>query len=111
MAEEVKEEVKAEEVKTEVKPQEAKSEKKAPAGKPAAKKGGKRPFNKRGPKGGKFGAPAAKKPAVFSDSLEDRFPALAAKLKKHIEDGIKQKIKDAQKDPNVKKASEKFGSK
>ncbi|MCQ2091856.1 MAG: hypothetical protein MJY85_04180 [Fibrobacter sp.] len=110
MAEEVKEEVKtevkAEEVKTEVKPQEAKSDKKAPA-----KKGGKRPFNKRGPKGGKFGAPAAKKPAVFSDSLEDRFPALAAKLKKHIEDGIKQKIKDAQKDPNVKKASEKFGSK
>lgn len=107
MAEEVKEEVKTEEVKTEVKPQEAKSEKKAPA-----KKGGKRPFNKRGPKGGKFGAPAAaKKPAVFSDSLEDRFPALAAKLKKHIEDGIKQKIKDAQKDPNVKKASEKFGAK
>ncbi|MCQ2109369.1 MAG: hypothetical protein MJZ05_11485 [Fibrobacter sp.] len=108
MAEEVKEEVKAEEVKTEVKPQEAKSEKKAPA-----KKGGKRPFNKRGPKGGKFGAkaPVAKKPAVFSDSLEDRFPALAAKLKKHIEDGIKQKIKDAQKDPNVKKASEKFGAK
>ncbi|MCQ2123888.1 MAG: hypothetical protein MJZ25_06845 [Fibrobacter sp.] len=106
MAEEVKEEVKAEEVKTEVKPQEAKSEKKAPA-----KKGGKRPFNKRGPKGGKFAPAAAKKPAVFSDSLEDRFPALAAKLKKHIEDGIKQKIKDAQKDPNVKKASEKFGAK
>lgn len=104
MADEVKEEVKTEEVK----PQETKSqEKKAPA-----KKGGKRPFNKRGPKGGKFGAPAAaKKPAVFSDSLEDRFPALAAKLKKHIEDGIKQKIKDAQKDPNVKKASEKFAGK
>ncbi len=106
MAEEVKEEVKAEEVKTEVKPQEAKSEKKAPA-----KKGGKRPFNKRGPKGGKFGAPAAKKPAVFSDSLEDRFPNLAAKLKKQLEDSLKQKIKDAQKDPNVKKASEKFAGK
>lgn len=101
MAEEVKEEVKTEEVK----PQEAKSEKKAPA-----KKGGKRPFNKRGPKGGK-GAPAAKKPAVFSDSLEDRFPNLAAKLKKQLEDNLKQKIKDAQKDPNVKKASEKFAGK
>ncbi len=101
MAEEVKEEVKTEEVK----PQEAKSEKKAPA-----KKGGKRPFNKRGPKGGK-GAPAAKKPAVFSDSLEDRFPNLAAKLKKQLEDNLKQKIKHAQKDPNVKKASEKFAGK
>ncbi len=102
MAEEVKAEVKSEEVK----PQETKSqEKKAPA-----KKGGKRPFNKRGPKGGK-GAPAAKKPAVFSDSLEDRFPALAAKLKKQIEDGIKQKIKDAQNDPKVKEASKKFADK
>lgn len=103
MAEEVKEEVKT----AEVKPQETKSqEKKAPA-----KKGGKRPFNKRGPKGGKFGAPAAKKPAVFSDSLEERFPALAAKLKKQIEDGIKQKIKDAQKDPKVAAASKKFADK
>ncbi|MCQ2054281.1 MAG: hypothetical protein MJY82_03200 [Fibrobacter sp.] len=90
----------------EVKPQEPKSqaksvEKKAPA------KGGKkkRPFNaKRG------AAPAAKKPAVFSDSLEDRFPALAAKLKKQIEDGIKQKIKDAQNDPKVKAASKKFAA-
>ncbi|MCF0221437.1 MAG: hypothetical protein HUK19_04005 [Fibrobacter sp.] len=105
MADEVKEEVKTEEVKTEVKPQEAKSEKKAPA-----KKGGKRPNNKRGIKGGKA-APAAKKPAVFSDSLEDRYPNLAAKLKKKLEDDLKQKIKDAQNDPNVKKASEKFGSK
>ena len=109
MADEVKEEVK-EEVKTEeVKPQEtqskeAKSEKKAP------RKASKRPANKRGPRGSK-GAPAAKKPAVFSDSLEDRFPNLAAKLKKQIEDGIKQKIKDAQNDPNVKKASEKFAGK
>lgn len=109
MADEVKEEVKteevkSEEVKTEAKPQEVKSEKKD-----FAKKGGKRPFNKRG---GKFGGkPAPKKPAVFSDTLEDRCPALAAKLKKQIEDGIKQKIKEAQNDPNVKKASEKFGAK
>ena len=59
------------------------------------------------------GAPAlaAKKPSAFSDSLEERFPALAAKLKKQIEDGIKQKIKDAQNDPKVKAASKKFASK
>lgn len=83
----------------EVKPQETKSqEKKAPAKK-------KRPLNKR------KGPAAPKKPAVFSDSLEDRFPALAAKLKKQIEDGIKQKIKEAQNDPKVKKASEKFAGK
>ena len=42
---------------------------------------------------------------------EERFPALAAKLKKQIEDGIKQKIKDAQNDPKVKAASKKFADK
>ena len=96
------------EVKTqETKPQETKSqeksqEKKAPAG---AKK--KRPAGAK-----RKGAPApAKKPSAFSDSLEERFPALAAKLKKQIEDGIKQKIKDAQNDPKVKAASKKFASK
>ena len=84
----------------EVKPQETKSqEKKAPAKK-------KRPLNAK-----RKGAPAPKKPAVFSDSLEERFPALAAKLKKKIEDDIKQKIKEAQNDPKVKKASEKFAGK
>lgn len=117
MAEEKVEEVKVEaaEAKSEVKSEaksEAKSEVKAADKKKAPfKKGGKRPFNKRGAKGGKFGAPAAKKPAVFSDSLEDRFPALAAKLKKQIEDGIKKKIKDAQKDPKVAAASKKFAEK
>ena len=97
------------EVKTqETKPQETKSqeksqEKKAPAG---AKK--KRPA---GAKRKGAPAPAAKKPSAFSDSLEERFPALAAKLKKQIEDVIKQKIKDAQNDPKVKAASKKFASK
>ena len=97
------------EVKTqETKPQETKSqeksqEKKAPAA--AAKK--KRPAGAK-----RKGAPApAKKPSAFSDSLEERFPALAAKLKKQIEDGIKQKITDAQNDPKVKAASKKFASK
>ncbi|MBR6379884.1 MAG: hypothetical protein IKS02_07985 [Fibrobacter sp.] len=98
------------EVKTqETKPQETKSqeksqEKKAPAS--AAKK--KRPA---GAKRKGAPAPAAKKPSAFSDSLEERFPALAAKLKKQIEDGIKQKIKDAQNDPKVKAASKKFAAK
>jgi len=112
MAEEKVEVVKVEAAEaTEVKA-EAKSEVKAADKKKAPfKKGGKRPFN--GKRGGKFGAkPAAPKaPAVFSDSLEDRFPALAAKLKKQIEDGIKQKIKDAQKDPKVAAASKKFADK
>ena len=85
----------------EIKPQETKSqEKKAPAKK-------KRPADARR----KGGAAPAKKPAAFSDSLEERFPALAAKLKKHIEDGIKQKIKEAQNDPKVKAASKKFAEK
>lgn len=90
----------------EVKPQEPKSQEKSVEKKAPAKGGKKkRPFNaKRG------AAPVAKKPAVFSDSLEDRFPALAAKLKKQIEDGIKQKIKDAQNDPKVKAASKKFAA-
>ena len=87
----------------EVKPQETKSQEKSQVKKAPSKK--KRPFNGKR----KGGAPAAaKKPAVFSDSLEDRFPNLAAKLKKSIEDGIKQKIKDAQNDPKVKAASKKF---
>ena len=92
------------EVKTteEVKPQEPKSKEKSQEKKAPAKK--KRPLNKR------KGSAAPKKPAVFSDSLEDRFPALAAKLKKSIEDGIKQKIKEAQNDPKVKAASKKFAA-
>ena len=86
----------------EVKPQEPKSQAKSTEKKAPAKK--KRPLNKR------KGPAPSKKPAVFSDSLEDRFPALAAKLKKQIEDGIKQKIKDAQNDPKVKAASKKFAA-
>ncbi|HHX15066.1 MAG TPA: hypothetical protein GX724_02760 [Fibrobacter sp.] len=91
----------------ESKPQETKSqEKKAPAQKKRtnaarpAKTG--RPFKK--------GAPFVQKPVTFVDSLEDRFPALAAKLKKQVEDGIKRKIKDAQSDPKVQKASAKYGA-
>ena len=84
----------------EIKPQETKSqEKKAPAKK-------KRPLNAK-----RKGAHDPNKPAVFSYSLEERFPALAAKLKKQIEDGIKQKIKEAQNDPKVKAASKKFAEK
>ncbi|MBO4436430.1 MAG: hypothetical protein J5791_06055 [Fibrobacter sp.] len=89
---------------TEVKPQETKSTEKAQEKKAPAKK--KRPMNAKR----KGAAPSAKKPAVFSDSLEERFPALAAKLKKSIEDGIKQKIKEAQNDPKVKAASKKFAA-
>lgn len=89
----------------EVKPQETKPQEKSQAKKAPAKK--KRPMNAKR----KGAAPAAKKPAVFSDSLEERFPNLAAKLKKSIEDGIKQKIKDAQKDPKVAEASKKFADK
>ena len=88
----------------EVKPQEPKSTEKSQEKKAPAKK--KRPLNAK-----RKGAPAPKKPAVFSDSLEERFPALAAKLKKQIEDGIKQKIKEAQNDPKVKAASKKFAEK
>lgn len=87
----------------EVKPQEPKSKEKAQEKKAPAKK--KRPLNAK-----RKGPAAPKKPAVFSDSLEERFPALAAKLKKQIEDGIKQKIKDAQNDPKVKAASKKFAA-
>lgn len=116
MAEEKVEEVKVEaaeaaEVKVEAK-EEVKADVKADA-KSSEKKGTKAPFKKgKRPfkKGGKFGAPS-KKPAVFSDTLEDRFPALAAKLKKHMEDELKQKIKDAQKDPKVAAASKKFAEK
>ena len=94
------------EVKTteEVKPQEPKSTEKSQEKKAPAKK--KRPANAKR----KGGAPVAKKPAIFSDSLEERFPNLAAKLKKSIEDGIKQKIKDAMSDPKVKAASKKFAA-
>lgn len=91
----------------ESKPQETKSqEKKAPAKKKRSSAGrsskANHPFKK--------GAPSNKKPVTFADSLEDRFPALAAKLKKHVEDGIKRKIKDAQSDPKVQKASAKYGA-
>jgi hypothetical protein len=88
----------------EVKPQEPKSTEKSQEKKAPAKK--KRPLNAK-----RKGPAAPKKPAVFSDSLEERFPALAAKLKKQIEDGIKQKIKEAQNDPKVKAASKKFADK
>lgn len=89
------------------KPQETQSkEKKAPAKKKHSNAGRSsktsRPFKK--------GASSNKKPVTFADSLEDRFPALAAKLKKHVEDGIKRKIKDAQSDPKVQKASAKYGA-
>lgn len=91
----------------ESKPQETQSkEKKAPAKKKRSNAGRSsktsRPFKK--------GASSNKKPVTFADSLEDRFPALAAKLKKHVEDGIKRKIKDAQSDPKVQKASAKYGA-
>ena len=88
----------------EVKPQEPKSTEKSQEKKAPAKK--KRPQNAK-----RKGPAAPKKSAVFSDSLEERFPALAAKLKKRIEDGIKQKIKEAQNDPKVKAASKKFAEK
>ena len=53
---------------------------------------------------------ASKKNAPFSDSLADRFGnALANKLKRGIEDDIKRKIKAAQSDPAVQRASAKFG--
>ena len=53
---------------------------------------------------------APKKVAPFSDSLADRFgDALANKLKRGIEEDIKRKIKAAQSDPAVQRASEKFG--
>lgn len=70
--------------------------------KPAAKK------PRRRPAAGKFNQ-APKKAAPFSDSLADRFgDALANKLKRGIEEDIKRKIKAAQADPKVQKASEKF---
>ena len=69
--------------------------------KPAARKPRRRPA-------GKFNQ-APKKAAPFSDSLADCFgDALANKLKRGIEEDIKRKIKAAQADPKVQKASEKF---
>lgn len=71
----------------------------------------KTPAKKKRPQNAKRRGAAPKKPAVFGDSLEDRFPNLAAKLKKRLEDDLKQKIKDAQNDPKVKAASKKFAGK
>lgn len=59
---------------------------------------------------GKFGSHAQEKKGPFSDSLADRFgDILAAKLKRGIEDDIKRKIKAAQSDPAVQRASAKYG--
>jgi len=72
----------------------------------SAKKSAKKP--RRRPSG-KFGAPSKSK-APFSDTLADRFgEALSNKLKRGIEDDIKRKIKAAQTDPAVQRASAKFG--
>lgn len=55
--------------------------------------------------------PAAKKPEVFSDSLGERFPNLAAKFQKSRDDRIKKQIREAQSDPKVQEASAKFAAK
>lgn len=83
------------------------SEKKAVPQKSSSKAKSKK---KRGPRPALKTARASKTP-VFSDSVEDRFgEKLAAQLKKHIEDGIKRRIKEAQSDPKVQRASAKYGS-
>ncbi len=72
----------------------------------SAKKSAKKP--RRRPSG-KFGAPSKSK-APFSDTLADRFgEALSNKLKRGIEDDRKRKLKAAQSDPAVQRASAKFG--
>lgn len=53
----------------------------------------------------------AKKPEVFSDSLGERFPNLAAKFQKSRDDRIKKQIREAQADPKVQEASAKFAAK
>lgn len=59
---------------------------------------------------GKFGHSSKNKTASFSDTLADRFgEALSNKLKRGIEEDIKRKIKAAQSDPAVQRASAKFG--
>ncbi|MDR1760669.1 MAG: hypothetical protein LBR60_09135 [Fibrobacter sp.] len=56
-------------------------------------------------------APSTAKASTFSDSIADRLgEKLAAKLKKHPDDVIKRRIKEAQSDPKVQEASAKFGS-
>jgi hypothetical protein len=95
-------EIKTEPVATEAKETAPKSEKND-SPKKSAKKPRRRPS-------GKFGAPAPKNNAPFSDTLADRFgEALSNKLKRGIEDDIKRKIKAAQSDPAVQRASAKFG--
>lgn len=55
--------------------------------------------------------PSAKKPEVFSDSLGERFPNLAAKFQRSRDDRIKKQIREAQADPKVQEASAKFAAK
>jgi hypothetical protein len=46
----------------------------------------------------------------FSESLADTLgDGMAAKLRRHVEDNLKRKIKEAQANPQVQKASEKYG--
>lgn len=93
---------------------EIKTETTAPA-ENAAPKGEKNDSAKKAPRkprrrpAGKFGA-SSKGKSTFSDTLADRFgEALSNKLKRGIEDDIKRKIKAAQSDPAVQRASAKFG--
>ncbi len=101
------EEVKATETVENAQPVEKKEVKKEASAKKAPKKGN---GKKRGPRQG--GKPAAaKKPEVFSDSIGDLFPDLAAKLQKSRDERIKQQMKAAQADPKVQAATKKFASK
>ncbi len=91
------------EIKTETAaPEAAPKNEKNDSTKKSAKKPRRRPS-------GKFGA-ASKSKGPFSDTLADRFgEALSNKLKRGIEDDLKRKIKAAQSDPAVQRASAKFG--
>ncbi len=83
---------------------------------PIEKKVSSKPANsKTKPKRNRPAKPFAKastaKAATFSDSIGGRLgEKLAAKLKKHPDDVIKRRIREAQSDPKVQEASAKFGS-
>ena len=48
--------------------------------------------------------------APFSETLSDTLgDDMAARLRRHVEDNLKRKINEAQGNPDVKKASEKYG--
>jgi len=48
--------------------------------------------------------------APFSETLADTLgDDMASRLRRHVEDNLKRKIKEAQGNPDVKKASEKYG--